>query len=790
MAATVPPGGLGAQHADAAPDDHVDDAHVPLPSLGETQSTPDTFGGELPVAAVTPSPPAAAVAAIEPQAPSSPMLSRGAGSSSAHASSPLTASSSAAMTTPRPASEAAIAQWLEDIGLADTPGLLDALARGAGSLNALRTMPDEAISAAVSPLQLRSLKQRKLNAALIALRSPTMATLESPASPPADEPPSRPKKPAPVAPHAGQARVGSRSALASGPALTVPAGGAGGHESAELSDLAHLLAAKGGVQDSKRDSNVAELAKAKAASAAEEERRMRQEAAKDAALGRARAAARRTAAAAIADTEPLTMRSSMSEAMKLAMSEAAAEAARSPPTAFTPRTALAVDEMLARDLQAALDAAASGVAPMPVLPPALPTVSEDEEADDTPQFTPRTSSQLAMATALAAASTSSVAGSAPQFTARTIAARAIASQGGSSAASPGASMAPPASTPAATAASESTAAAASTAAVGGADAMTPRSRALVDDMLAHDLALREQEAASAAVVASTLAAAASASTTKAKPKKLKGAKKLKSAQFSVDIGDTQLSTTLDAKWLAKPLRDALVMPAIDGYLSGKHLSGVTSCTATEVVTTLNGEVVDCSATALSFAQSVPPGEVVRIVLILPERVNAAVANQAASANADANGESLGGSKAFVVDIVHNTIKSGDGSGDAYSMTTELNSRWLAKPFWEGLVTPAMRAYAKSKVDAESVPSVEMIKITIDGKVVDGSRPVSEAVPAGQGTTQRPIHVRLMLPDTVAVQPRASLGEALMGAVSHEPAPPTMPTLTVLRNGKGRRSGAA
>ena len=127
---------------------------------------------------------------------------------------------------------------------------------------------------------------------------------------------------------------------------------------AKRSTMAELsaLAANFSMRDSKRDSKVAELAKVAAVSAAENERRARLEAAKGAALSRARAAARRlrhsrecAAQAAAANPDTTT----------LAVVEAAAiEVARSPITAFTPRSALAVDEILACDLHAALDAAA------------------------------------------------------------------------------------------------------------------------------------------------------------------------------------------------------------------------------------------------------------------------------------------------------------------------------------------------------------------------------------------------------------------------------------------------
>ena len=270
-----------------------------------------------------------------------------------------------------------------------------------------------------------------------------------------------------------------------------------------------------------------------------------------------------------------------------------------------------------------------------------------------------------------------------------------------------------------------------------------------------------QEKASAAVVAADKAAAVSTKASMVKPRKLKGAKKLKSAQFSLDIGDMQLSTTLDSKWLAKPLRDALVMPAIEGYLSGKHLSGDTSCAASEVATTFNGELIDCSASALSFAQSVPVGQVVRMAVLLPDRLTAALA---ASASADAGGEPLSDSKTFVVSIVHSNAKE------------NASPRTLARaPFRESLVAPAIRAYTKAKGEAQSPPSIEAIQVTLDGNVVDGARPASELMSAilgaGQATPEAPIRVSLVLPDTApTVQPRASarasLGGTLLDAVSH------------------------
>ena len=584
------------------------------------------------------------------------------------------------------------------------------------------------------------------------------------------------------------------------------------------------------MRDSKRDSKAAELAKVAAVIAAEDERRARLEAAKEAALSRARAAARRAAQDNAAAANP--------ETTTLAVVEAAAiEAARSPITAFTPRTALAVDEMLARDLHAALDAAALGAAlsaassaaPMPPTTaptsPALPPVSEKEGADGAPLCTPRTGSQPKMAKAPA----SSRRGAAPQYTARMLmppyeqpwpssqggsgSAASLASLGSPAAGGDDDSMAPPWAPPSRRALTSAMEAPAGEQA--GEELMTPQTKALssgmrapdgeltrsqqessqqdgeltprgtprsrtwTDELVTRDEGIHKQEKASAAVVAADKAAAVSTKASKVKPKKLKGAKKLKSAQFSLDIGDMQLSTTLDSKWMAKPLCDALVMPAIEGYLSGKHLSGDTSCAASEVVTTFNGEVVDCSASALSFAQSVPVGQVVRMAVLLPDRLTAALA---ASASADAGGEPLSDSKTFVVSIVHSNAKENASPrtlarapADAYSMTMELNASWLAMPLRESLVAPAIRAYAKAKGEAQSPPSIEAIQITLDGNVVDGARPASELMGAilgaGQATPEAPIRVSLVLPDTApTVQPRASarasLGGTLLDAVSH------------------------
>jgi len=72
---------------------------------------------------------------------------------------------------PRPAGEIAILSWLEDNALGDVEGLLAALLEVALDLTRLSELTDERLLHALKPLKLRSLKIRKIHAAIIALRA-------------------------------------------------------------------------------------------------------------------------------------------------------------------------------------------------------------------------------------------------------------------------------------------------------------------------------------------------------------------------------------------------------------------------------------------------------------------------------------------------------------------------------------------------------------------------------------------------------------------------------------------
>ena len=77
---------------------------------------------------------------------------------------------------------------------------------------------------------------------------------------------------------------------------------------------------------------------------------------------------------------------------------------------------------------------------------------------------------------------------------------------------------------------------------------------------------------------------------------------------------------------------------------------------------------------------------------------------------------------FVVDIISGTAPEIGQAGqsttatmhETFSMSTELNERWLSKPFLKALIDPALEAYFKANVAAPRVSSPEMVKMTIGG----------------------------------------------------------------------------
>ena len=80
---------------------------------------------------------------------------------------------------PRPAGEVAVQNWLEDSGLMEMDGLLSALVVVAPDLTRLSQLSDEKLLDALKPLKLRSLKIRKIHAAIIVLRQEREAFVRS-----------------------------------------------------------------------------------------------------------------------------------------------------------------------------------------------------------------------------------------------------------------------------------------------------------------------------------------------------------------------------------------------------------------------------------------------------------------------------------------------------------------------------------------------------------------------------------------------------------------------------------
>ena len=301
-----------------------------------------------------------APAALEPPSPSTPPAAR------VPSAELETAFSPSPPCTPRLPGEVEITAWLSEAGLDGTTGLAPALAQlCGGGVEALRVkaqlVSDDEVLNTVLPLGIRGIKLRKLQAALVTLRSPRSSLL-------VDEPeliggaavrpglrtpprPARPNKPALPASLASHSISPSLSTIAESYREAMPAV----PESKELSDLAHLLSnderGRSKAPPSKRDSSAAAAAAAAAASAA---------AAEEAAAAQA---AREAARAARPDARPprtLTLASSAgaaSDTPRTAAQRALLDVGEVP--GATPRTAAAIKEMLARDLQTAMDQAAS-----------------------------------------------------------------------------------------------------------------------------------------------------------------------------------------------------------------------------------------------------------------------------------------------------------------------------------------------------------------------------------------------------------------------------------------------
>lgn len=292
----------------------------------------------------------------------------------------------------RPPGEAAIERWLEEAGLGANEGLLDALLDVADDMTKLRGLTDAQLTSVIRPLKMKSLRQRKTQAAFATLRMEAKAfepdarelewrdgVLERPLDAPLDlgtsvtaeaanamPPPMRPRignlrQPANAhkmahkprtkvgdAPN-DDARAGGFGAAAKGRRASEPsaltrsmsAATEIGREGKELGELADLLG--GGKQPSIRPENA--KAAASAASLAME------------AVAEAMEASAAAALAATVSTDRSSVVSSARRRVSFSLHKPTILT-----TVVTPRTALAhqksIEELVALDLQAALKAVA------------------------------------------------------------------------------------------------------------------------------------------------------------------------------------------------------------------------------------------------------------------------------------------------------------------------------------------------------------------------------------------------------------------------------------------------
>ena len=313
--------------------------------------------------------------------------------------------------------------------------------------------------------------------------------------------------------------------------------------------------------------------------------------------------------------------------------------------------------------------------------------------------------------------------------------------------------------------------------------MTPRSAALMDQMMAEEMQRRLDDMASEAVAGASLAFAQAhaAKPKKAQPKTKAGkaakkaaaaaagassgaaAKKAASSEvFHVDIGESKLQTTLDKKLLAKPLREALVSPALMGYLADKPGIAVMPEDLTVYV---DGAVVDCTAPSKNYVN--PDGET-RVILILPPKAVRALAEQGVE-----RGNALqpgGDTTPFHVNIF-NGAAAGQPQGQVqqYQTATRLNPSWLAKPLTQALVEPALKAYFQSN-PAAPMASAEDVKIVVNGEAADGKAVASSYV-LPTATEGAPTVVELTLPLALEMQRKGPAAPSTTG-----------PTLTVVRKG--------
>ena len=179
----------------------------------------------------------------------------------------------------------------------------------------------------------------------------------------------------------------------------------------------------------------------------------------------------------------------------------------------------------------------------------------------------------------------------------------------------------------------------------------------------------------------------------------------------------QVTTELDKKQLSATLWQALIHPALQGFVADKPGLVVQHASVT---VTIEGEVVDAEQPVRAFENADGP---THVIVLLPPDVHAAAAKlrQVLAREERAGGGSSGAANAgggsrssiatgqrfdqdgaypFHVNI-HTVMAPTDRTADHYGYETEtrLNSVWLDKPLRTALVEPAMRNYYRSAINA-------------------------------------------------------------------------------------------
>ena len=189
-----------------------------------------------------------------------------------------------------------------------------------------------------------------------------------------------------------------------------------------------------------------------------------------------------------------------------------------------------------------------------------------------------------------------------------------------------------------------------------------------------------------------------------------------SAEFHVDIAERNgttvtFTTTLHKKWLNKPLRQGLVLPALKAYIAQ---SWQTDTRTLPLEIRVDGLEVDGTAPGSSYIRT--DSQITRVLITLPPDA----LNPTATATA----------------VFHVYI---DDTGWTTPSETTLNKKWLVKSLLQAIVEPAVGHHCKTN----AVPKVppDGVTIMVDGIPADGSAPAYTFIK----DEKTPVRVDLSLP---------------------------------------------